>query len=568
MTARDVLTPPSPRIAKVFDGLSQGTIAEAVRGLGRLDSTPSHPYLARRLTQLLLNPPFRSTAAQALYTTAVCQLYRHGDGLTLRELEPYVSRYQVLIGDTEMGRWMGALVDELVKLIGSKLERQERDQRWYEAATHPELEEALETLRQGRTREVLATLLSAFSATRGEEVGAIIEALDGRERSSQRIFKQLSTSSARRVNRGLSYIVDWSPDPRIGAAVVEALARYPWSLKGVTALRFVAAVEIHGDSRRIEALRQAARDRRDVAHALAALNDRLALRRPLSKNDQQMFEDLGELTFRWSGDERADRALGEEMLEAIFRAPDDLEPRLIYADWLQERGDPRGELIALQCAGPGGSRDRGGKGGGRRIAELIDEYGETWLGPLRQIVLKRGLRFEAGFPAAVSIRDCSREVYEPLVGERSWSTISEVDFGQGGHQSGMDHPVMRSLRAVGGMTGRHFLALAARGSSKLERIGVQLGLEDESRWRSSATHCSTSRGSVSSSFRSEVATTGSCPCCSEGPLATSSGCGSAIAISRSPISSMTSNITSLSSRRWCWRRPTRSRHSERIASVG
>ncbi|MFT3698804.1 MAG: TIGR02996 domain-containing protein [Kofleriaceae bacterium] len=36
-------------------------------------------------------------------------------------------------------------------------------------------------------------------------------------------------------------------------------------------------------------------------------------------------------------------------LEAIVAAPDDDAPRLVFADYLTEQGDPRGELIALQC---------------------------------------------------------------------------------------------------------------------------------------------------------------------------------------------------------------------------
>jgi uncharacterized protein (TIGR02996 family) len=34
---------------------------------------------------------------------------------------------------------------------------------------------------------------------------------------------------------------------------------------------------------------------------------------------------------------------------AIFEAPDDDVPRLLFADWLEDQGDPRGELIRLQC---------------------------------------------------------------------------------------------------------------------------------------------------------------------------------------------------------------------------
>jgi uncharacterized protein (TIGR02996 family) len=36
-------------------------------------------------------------------------------------------------------------------------------------------------------------------------------------------------------------------------------------------------------------------------------------------------------------------------LRAVCDDPDDDTPRLIYADWLEERGDPRGEFIRVQC---------------------------------------------------------------------------------------------------------------------------------------------------------------------------------------------------------------------------
>ncbi len=38
------------------------------------------------------------------------------------------------------------------------------------------------------------------------------------------------------------------------------------------------------------------------------------------------------------------------LLQAILNAPDDATLRLVYADWLEERGDPRGEYLRCQCA--------------------------------------------------------------------------------------------------------------------------------------------------------------------------------------------------------------------------
>ena len=40
----------------------------------------------------------------------------------------------------------------------------------------------------------------------------------------------------------------------------------------------------------------------------------------------------------------------DELLAAIVAAPDDDAPRLVLADWLSERGDPRGEQIAVEIA--------------------------------------------------------------------------------------------------------------------------------------------------------------------------------------------------------------------------
>jgi uncharacterized protein (TIGR02996 family) len=39
----------------------------------------------------------------------------------------------------------------------------------------------------------------------------------------------------------------------------------------------------------------------------------------------------------------------DTFLQAILESPDDYSPRLLFADWLDEQGDPRGELIRVQC---------------------------------------------------------------------------------------------------------------------------------------------------------------------------------------------------------------------------
>lgn len=90
-----------------------------------------------------------------------------------------------------------------------------------------------------------------------------------------------------------------------------------------------------------------------------------------------------------------------ELLAAIYAAPDDLEPRRVYADWLQQQGDPRGEFIALQLAR---LEARGTAKLFARELELLSLHRSAWLGSLDAHVYRDGAVFEAGFAAYVEPR--------------------------------------------------------------------------------------------------------------------------------------------------------------------
>jgi uncharacterized protein (TIGR02996 family) len=100
---------------------------------------------------------------------------------------------------------------------------------------------------------------------------------------------------------------------------------------------------------------------------------------------------------------------GAELLRQICAAPEDDAPRLVYADWLIERGDPRGELIHLQCAL---GRPRHGARMlvyrrretvveesiaqlEKREAALLRKWGKTWMAPLRPYI--RTWAWQRGF---------------------------------------------------------------------------------------------------------------------------------------------------------------------------
>src|SRR5262245_40784560 len=100
-------------------------------------------------------------------------------------------------------------------------------------------------------------------------------------------------------------------------------------------------------------------------------------------------------------------------LRAIARSPYADLPRLVFADWLEENGDPRGEFIRAECLLAAMPRDdpRYQLLSLRRY-ELQEEHRADWEAPPG---LPVRVTFERGMPAVhVSARDLRRE---PV---RSW----------------------------------------------------------------------------------------------------------------------------------------------------
>src|SRR4051794_15056639 len=70
------------------------------------------------------------------------------------------------------------------------------------------------------------------------------------------------------------------------------------------------------------------------------------------------------------------------LLRAARERPEDDSPRLVLADWLEERGDdPRAAFLRLQChiSCNVAVTDEVGRD---RVAELVARFGGGWLGPL------------------------------------------------------------------------------------------------------------------------------------------------------------------------------------------
>ena len=94
-----------------------------------------------------------------------------------------------------------------------------------------------------------------------------------------------------------------------------------------------------------------------------------------------------------------------QFLNLIRADLDNPVPRLIFADWLDEQGDPRGELIRIQC-----ELERPGLSAVKfrrlreREQELLEEYSADWLEPIASRKLKfADWTFRRGFVEKVAI---------------------------------------------------------------------------------------------------------------------------------------------------------------------
>src|SRR4051794_39927039 len=98
--------------------------------------------------------------------------------------------------------------------------------------------------------------------------------------------------------------------------------------------------------------------------------------------------------------------LDEVFMRDILASPGDDTPRMVYADWLTDGGDPRGEFIHAQClmAGMAWDDPRRWELEGRE-RDLLERHQDAWLGPLRPLLsrwtFRRGFLDEVAVPAAV-----------------------------------------------------------------------------------------------------------------------------------------------------------------------
>lgn len=138
----------------------------------------------------------------------------------------------------------------------------------------------------------------------------------------------------------------------------------------------------------------------------------------------------------------------EDFMVEIWASPDDDGPREVFADWLIERGDPRGELITLQLA-----RARGGASeeGARRERALLVANIRTWLGPLDPVISKSRCYFERGFVTRCEVVWRRLGAQRELWKHPAWSTVREYKLASEGERecdAWLDHMIALGAKRV------------------------------------------------------------------------------------------------------------------------
>jgi len=286
----------------------------------------------------------------------------------------------------------------------------------------------------------LDTALASFAQRRSGELARAIEelgraALVGREPPAPRKNSEFQ--------RGW---LELAPDPRARSWCLDTIIdKLPKLLDGQehpSGDKHEALLE------RLRVLRQLAPDPR-VGRAMLAL---LELRTPIA-GFVVVIDEIARVLVRHADDEtRLSPALDEldnfdlELLPAatakptarprrrdldalyaaVYAAPDDDAPRAVLADALQDAGDPRGELIALQLREHAGDATDEMR---ERARALVQKHGKTWLGELRPITYRAELR--RGFLYELELAGkWSTDKWDALATEPSLATVELLVHGQ------------------------------------------------------------------------------------------------------------------------------------------
>jgi uncharacterized protein (TIGR02996 family) len=280
---------------------------------------------------------------------------------------------------------------------------------------------------RGEVREALQLALQAWRARPCPVLARAIEELSARIPSEagwegrgdlapepdelpallRSVFDQGALRAAERLERARS----WPSDPRVDRWCVESLESMPYRRWASEVLISRRCWQAHLDLLdnlndpslvpRLESLQE--RLRLDLVPTLgewvlAELQTRLTRRRYLlaHRTEQPSSYELLDAIPPLPAAPPSRASQLEDLFALVLADPDDDAPRLVWADAMILEGDPRGEFVSRQIRGAGDTDAQA------RLRLLLEEHGESWLGPL-SAVIEPGYVFERGWLVACRV---------------------------------------------------------------------------------------------------------------------------------------------------------------------
>lgn len=303
------------------------------------------------------------------------------------------------------------------------------------------------------------------------------------------LMQTLRSGTATRSSERMAALSDWN-DPRLPSFLLDLFDHPPWGSKlAVPAWEQALAIIVRiGHPRLAIRLQQASEQFMTVVTSRVGLDVSNKLRKAMANLPEPEAPELsadeaalcGTLEAAFGGTFEAhvrnqkgfdsDTKQEARLLDAIFCDPQDDGPRAVYADWLTERDDPRGEFITMQLA----RANDWAADTWKHEKTLLTEHGRKWIGPLR-IVMTNPV-FDRGFPCRAT-RWSNKSGFSKLKSHPAWSTIETLcypwdDLGKDAARI-ITNPNLRSLTGLGNADDELLVQLAKRdGLRRLQRLGL------------------------------------------------------------------------------------------------
>jgi len=360
------------------------------------------------------------------------------------------------------------------------------------------LARAADYLDSGRLGAALDELLAAWAASKtpalrelvialGDHIARALPAIDAKPKSLDapwreiadairpadvpRLIAAFERASSGQVLHWIDVLDRFPVDPRIAAGALSVIPQFVSSSAGPTRTRAFRLIEKIADpAAPIETAVQrtkSAWNATELRERLRKIADKTPPATPLAKDEEAKAAALAKAIAKLAkGPAPTEDALAgapakptatpttsksttAALLRQVYDDPASDEPRSIYADALQQDGDPRGELIALQLQPKlTGVLEK-------RVRELVKTHGAQWLGPLVAIV--DDPVFERGFLQACTV-SLSNDTHRALLDDPAWATVEEIRTTE---VEVVTAPTMRSLRRVSGLRAEDVAVLAA-----------------------------------------------------------------------------------------------------------